>query len=72
MKCNLLNLTMNDGSRKFAEIPETVFFDELREFAKSLEGAKETGSLTDWVTEVWLDFEYREHKFTINNQFGDY
>jgi hypothetical protein len=72
MKSELLNLTMNDGSRQFAEISETVFFDKLREFAKSLKGAKETDFITDWITEVWLDFEYRGNKFSINNQFGEY
>jgi hypothetical protein len=63
---------MNDGSRHFAELPETVFFDKLREIAKRLEGATETGFLTDWITEVWLDFELRGHQFSVNNQFGGY
>lgn len=63
---------MNDGSRHFFEIPETVFFDELQEIAKKLNGANETNFITDWVTEVWLDFEYRGHQFSINNQHGNY
>ena len=63
---------MKDGSRNFAALPESVFFDELRKIAKGFEGAKETNFITDWVTEVWLDFEYRGHKFSINNPMGDY
>lgn len=63
---------MNDGSRNFADLPETVFFDKLREIASNLVGAKETAFVTDWITEVWLNFEYRGHKFSINNQNGDY
>lgn len=63
---------MKDGSRNFADLPEVVFFDELREIARKFEGAHETGFITDWITEVWLDFEYRGHKFSINNQMGDY
>lgn len=63
---------MKDGSRNFADLPEAVFFDELREIANKFEGAQETGFITDWMTEVWLDFDYRGHKFSINNQMGEY
>ena len=63
---------MNDGSRNFADLPETFFFDELREIIKKFAGATETAFVTDWVTEVWIDFEYCGHKFSINNQMGDY
>lgn len=72
MSYKLLDFKMNDGSRQFAELPETVFFDKLRELAKQLDGAAETEFVTDWITEVWLDFEFRGQRFTINNQFGDY
>lgn len=72
MPTKLFNFTMNDGSRNFADLPETVFFDELRNHLAIFTGAKETVFLTDWVTEVWLDFEYRGEKFSINNQSGDY
>ena len=72
MSAKLFSFIMNDGSRNFADLPETVFFDELPEIAKNFEGATETGFVTDWITEVWLDFEYRGHKFSINNQMGDY
>jgi hypothetical protein len=68
----LFDFRMRDGSRNFADLPETVFFDELRHIAKKFEGAKVNGFVTDWVTEVWLDFEYRGHQFSINNQYGDY
>lgn len=68
----LFNITMHDGSRNFADLPESIFFDELRELVKNFEGARETGFVTDWVTEVWLDFEYRGHKFSVNNQPGGY
>ena len=72
MSYKLFDFKMNDGSRNFADLPETVFFDELREIAKQLQGATETGFLTDWVTEVWLDFEFRGQRFSVNNQNGDY
>lgn len=63
---------MKDGSRNFADLPEVVSFDELREHGRTLRGAVETGFATDWVTEVWLDLYYRDHRFSINNQMGEY
>ncbi len=72
MLLDLLDFRMNDGSRHFAKLPETIFFDKLYKIAEQLEGAKQTAFVTDWTTEVWLDFEFHEYKFSINNQFGDY
>ncbi len=72
MTFELLNIKMCDGSRQFASLSETLYFDELREFAKKLKGAKETNFLTDCVTEVWFDFEFRRQNFSISNQFGEY
>ncbi len=72
MSYKLFDFRMNDGSRNFADLPETVFFDKLREHAAELEGAKITGFVTDWVTEVWLDFEFLGQKFATNNQMGNY
>jgi hypothetical protein len=28
--------------------------------------------LTDDVTEMWLDFSFRDQRFTVNNQFGEF
>ncbi|MCB9853914.1 MAG: hypothetical protein H6819_12510 [Phycisphaerales bacterium] len=44
----------------------------VRDHVASLEGAQLTGFLTDEVTEAWIDFEYRGHAFTINNQLDEY
>lgn len=63
---------MNAGSRHFVDMPEVVFFDELCEHAEKLEEAEITEFVTDGVVEMWLNFEFRGHKFAVNNQFGDY
>lgn len=68
----LIDCRLPNGFRNFADLPESVFFDELREIAGKLEGSVEKQFVTDWVTEVWLDFEYRGHLFAINNQMNDY
>ena len=72
MPVKLFDFRLKDGSRNFADLRETVYYDELRRIARKLDGARETRFLTDWVTEVWLDFEYRGEKFAINSQLGDY
>lgn len=72
MLSDLLETKMNDGSRHFVDLPEVVFFDEFYEHAEELRGAEITEFITDGVIEMWLDFEFRRHKFSVNNQFGDY
>jgi hypothetical protein len=68
----LTNHTMNDGSRKFAELPQTRLWHQLRDHLQTLRSAVVTSFLTDGVTEAWIDFTFRGHSFTINDQFGDY
>ena len=69
---DLFDMRMNDGSRHFADMPEAVFFDELADHAEKLEDAEITEFITDGVVEMWLDFDYRGHQFSVNNQLGDY
>lgn len=63
---------MKDGSRHFVNMPEVVFFDEFCEHTEKLEGAEITDFAADGIVEMWLVFEFRGHKFSVNNQLGDY
>lgn len=64
---------MKDGSRHFVDLPlEAAFFDDLADHLETLPGAEITEFLTDGVVEMWLDFEYRGYKFSVNNQLADY
>jgi hypothetical protein len=63
---------MNDGSRLFATLPQTVLWYEVRDHLSALHGAELMGFLCDNVTEAWIDFRYRSHNFTINDQLGEY
>ncbi len=67
-----LEYVMNNGSRHFVDMPEVVFFDEVADHVEELSGAEITEFLTDGVVEMWLEFEYRGHEFTVNNHLGDY
>lgn len=69
----IFDMRMNDGSRHFADLPETYDTAQpqwyaLRDHIAALNGARPTGFVTDDVTEAWIDFEYREQRFSINNQ----
>lgn len=72
MAAKLINIIMNDGSRHFADLPESIDWYQLRDHIQRLDGARVTNFLTDNITEVWIDFAYRGHQFSINNQFGSY
>ena len=66
---------MADGSRHFADLPETLGrsepeWDRLRDAAQGLEGSTSCSLTTDGVTEAWIEFEYRDLRFAINNQHG--
>ena len=68
----LLNVIMNDSSRQFGELPQTVLWHELRDHLERLDGAEVIDFVTDNVTEAWMDFSYRGYRISVNDQFGDY
>lgn len=72
MFTQLMDFRAHDGSRQFAELPQTVLWHALRDHIKRLRGVKMTGFLTDDITEAWIDFEFRGHSFTVNDQLGEY
>ena len=63
---------MHDGSRHFASLPESCSWVALRRHIERLPGAAVTKYISDDVTEMWLDFSFRGHPFTVNNQFGEF
>lgn len=69
---NLLNITMKDGSRHFFSLPESTSFLDLRRFLEKHDEITVTDYVTDHVTEVWIDFDFRKHHFSVNNQSGQY
>jgi hypothetical protein len=61
---------MHDGSRHFASIPEVFPHERLLECAEELAGAVVTDYLSSGG-EMWLDFSFRGHCFTMNIQLGE-
>jgi len=72
MAAKLLNIIMNDGSRHFGDLPESIDWHQLRDHIDRLDGVQITDFITDNVTQVWIDFVYRGQQFSVNNQFGEY
>jgi hypothetical protein len=69
---DFLETKMNDGSRHFVDMPAVVFFDDFYDHTEKLEGAEITEFIINGVVEMRLDFEFREHNFSVTNQLGDY
>jgi hypothetical protein len=68
----MLNLIMNDGTRHFGDLPQTVSWYDLRDHIAQITGAEITGFVTDDILEAWIDFDYKGHHFSVNDQNGDY
>lgn len=60
----LLNFKAHDGSRQFLALPESIDWDEMRDYIAALPGAKITDYLTDHVTEVWSCLSWGRTKLT--------
>ena len=68
----IFDARLHNGSRHFADLPYLASFASMRKHVRTLNGAVETAFVTDQVTEMWLDFSYSGHRFTVNNQYGEY
>jgi len=68
----IFDYRMHDGSRNFADLPITRDWYAVRDHVLALRGAELTGFVCDHVAEAWIDFTYRGHSFSINDQQGSY
>ena len=59
------------GSRRFAAFRAVGGYLLLKQLVSELPGARIVGYV-EGITEMWLDFDYRGHMITINDQFGEY
>ena len=72
MPTELLNIKMNDGSRQFGDLPQSILWHQLRTHIERLTGVEITDFITDNITEAWIDFSYCGQQFSVNDQFGRY
>ena len=65
-------MIMNDGSFLFFDMPASISWDELRARIENLDGARITNVISDLIVELWLDFTFCGHQFSVNNPMGEY
>jgi hypothetical protein len=70
-QAEITDLRMHDGSRHFLSLPESRESKRLLRHVFGLGFALPYFYLSTAV-ECWIDFWFRGHRFTINNQFGEY
>lgn len=63
---------LTENVRHFVDFPEVIFFDDFYDHIVDLYGTEIMRFEIDGTIEMWLEFIYREHKFFVNNKFGDY
>lgn len=68
---HLIDERMHDKSRHFVALPQSVAPLRLLFRVFSLFGAIPTAYVPS-ITESWIDFRFRGHRFSINNQYGDF
>jgi len=68
----LIDDRMHDGSRNFALLPQSRSPLRLLFRVLALPGAVPTAYLPSLIAGSWVDFRYKGHKFSINNQYGDF
>lgn len=67
----LTDIRMHDGSRLFASLPMSVLGHGVRNHVVKLSRAELTGFIDPGLTEVWIDFGFEGHRFSINAQLGE-
>jgi hypothetical protein len=75
LKTRIVDARMNDGTRRFGELPETYDVTEpqwhkIRDHVARLPGATLAGFVTDDVAEAWVDFDFASHRFSMHNPDG--
>lgn len=56
----------------FVALPQVRLWHDLRDNLQTLHGVEINDFLTDGVIGSWIDFTFRGHRFTINEQSGRY
>ena len=72
MRIDELREKAGKDARHFVDFPEVIFFDELADHLSELFGCEITEFEADGVFAVWVEFEYRDQKFFVDNAMGDY
>lgn len=72
MRVEYLDQRMNDGSRLFAIIRDSISWSDLRTHLEQMPGLAILEFVSDGVVESWLDFRLFHHQFSIHDPMGEY
>lgn len=72
MRIDELRQNVSENARHFVDFPEVVFFDDLVEHIAKLPGTELIEFEVDGVVAVWIEFEYLDNKFFVDNALGDF
>jgi hypothetical protein len=56
----------------FASLPQVKLWHDLHEHLLALSGVEVSSFVSNGVVGSWIDFTFREHRFTINERSGAY
>ena len=68
----LIDHRTEDGSRHFASLPKSCTWHALRDHVLLLPGAEIVNFVADRVKQAWIDFTYRDHRFSVNHREGKF
>ena len=68
---SITNFISHDGSRHFLSLRQSIPSDALVAAMKAMPDIA-INKFIETIPESWIDFDFRGHKFAINDQFGEY
>lgn len=66
------DFVMNDGSILFASVTGDLSWENLLLHLEEMPGLTIMRTLTDDITEQWIDFRFRGRDFMIHQTFGEH
>ena len=64
----LIDRRTEDGSRLFTYLPQTAGWEGLHTHLRRLPGVQIANYVPAELTEPWIDFLYRSHRFSVRQQ----
>jgi hypothetical protein len=68
----LIDRRIEDGSRHFVSLPHSRTWEELCEHILLMPGAEITNFVVAGVTEAWMEFTFRAHRFSVKDRSGEF
>ncbi len=67
-----LRKKVSKEARHFVDFPGVLFFDDFYDHLNKLFGVEITRFEADGTVEMWVEFNFRDHIFFVDNRYGEY